>query len=461
MQRRPLLKPDQSPQALPEVTDDRVFTVGALQSLRRRAQDRHQSRVALPLEMIKEMKPEDAQLLFHELRVHQIELELQNEELRRVHRELETARERYFDLYDLAPVGYCTVDNHGMILEANLTAAKLLGVTRSALTKLHLTHFMPLAQQQVFEQCCAALEPGGPAQNCELQMVGDDGHAVWVHLTANMARDAAGVTTFRVMFRDVSDRVRLDEALQAKNAELDLARQVADKANRAKSDFLTSMSHELRSPLNAILGFAQLMDAGLPPPTPAQKSAIDQIINGGWYLLDLVNEILDLASVESGQLALTMGTESLGEMLADCQIMIEPQATARGIAIRFPELAQPILVQADRRRFKQVLINLLSNAIKYNRQQGTVTVSCLVSAPGRLRLSVQDDGKGLTPEQVANLFQLFNRLGQESGPQEGTGIGLVVSKRLVEMMGGSVGATSRVGVGSVFWFELALSGATP
>ena len=461
MQRRPLLKPDQPPQALPEVTDDRVFTVGALQSLRRRAQDRHQSRVALPLDMLTEMEPQDAQLLFHELRVHQIELELQNEELRRVHRELEAARERYFDLYDLAPVGYCTVDNHGMILEANLTAAKLLGVTRSALTKLRLTHFMPLAQRQVFEHCCAALDLSGPAQNCELQMVGDDGHAVWVHLTANMARDASGVTTFRVMFRDVSDRVRLDLALQAKNAELDLARQVADKANRAKSDFLTSMSHELRSPLNAILGFAQLMEAGFPPPTPAQKSAIDQIINGGWYLLDLVNEILDLASVESGQLALTMGTESLGEMLADCQIMIEPQAKARGIAIRFPELAQPILVQADRRRFKQVVINLLSNAIKYNRQQGTVTVSCLVSAPGRLRLSVQDDGKGLTPEQVANLFQPFNRLGQESGPQEGTGIGLVVSKRLVEMMGGSVGASSRVGVGSVFWFELALSGATP
>lgn len=140
--------------------------------------------------------------------------------------ELEAARERYFDLYDLAPVGYCTVDNHGMILEANLTAAKLLGVTRGALTKLRLTHFMPLAQRQVFDQCCAALDPGGPAQNFELQMVGDDGHALWVHLTANMARDASGVATFRVMFRDVSDRVQLDLALQAKNAELDHARQV-------------------------------------------------------------------------------------------------------------------------------------------------------------------------------------------------------------------------------------------
>jgi len=455
------LNPDSQPPAMPEVTEDGVISVRALQSLRRRAQDRQQLKVALPLDMLDEMKPEDAQLLFHELRVHQIELELQNEELRRIHRELDAARERYFDLYDMAPVGYCTVTTQGQILEANLTAATLLGVTRSALTRLRLTHFMPLAQRQIFEQCSALLDTSGQTQSCELQMLTSTGQPVWVQLVANMARDAAGDTVLRVMFRDVSDRVRLDAALQTKNAELDKARQAADKANNAKSDFLTSMSHELRSPLNAILGFAQLMEAGSPPPTPAQKSAIDQIIHGGWYLLDLVNEILDLASVESGQLALVMATESLAEMLADCQTMIEPQAAAAGIAIRFPELAQPMRVQADRRRFKQVVINLLSNAIKYNRQQGTVTVTCLVCAPGRVRLSVQDDGRGLSPEQLANLFQPFNRLGQESGPQVGTGIGLVVSKRLIEMMGGSVGVTSRVGVGSVFWFELALSSPMP
>jgi signal transduction histidine kinase len=199
------------------------------------------------------------------------------------------------------------------------------------------------------------------------------------------------------------------------------------------------------------------MESGKPPPTPAQKSSIDQIIHGGWYLLGLVNEILDLASIESGQLALALANESLADILADCQTMIEPQATARGIVVNFPVFAQPCLVQADRRRLKQVVINLLSNAIKYNRQHGTVHVTFSRPAPGQVRLSVQDDGLGLTPEQVANLFQPFNRLGQERGVQEGTGIGLAVSKRLVEMMGGRIGASSRIGVGSVFWFELVLA----
>jgi PAS domain S-box-containing protein len=441
----------------PGAVDETADLVGALQTLRRRAQDNHQLKAPLPLEMLKEMQPEDAQLLFHELRVHQIELELQNEELRRVQLELELARERYFDLYDLAPVGYCSVDGQGQILEANLTAATLLGVPRSALVKLRITHFMPLAQRKIYQQCCDLLNTFGQTQACELQMITGVGEPIWVHLAVNMARGGSGAVTLRVMLDDVSERVRLDAILQIKNTELERARQLADKANNAKSDFLTSMSHELRSPLNAILGFAQLMEAGRPPPTAAQKSSIDQIIHGGWYLLGLVNEILDLASIESGQLALALARESLADILADCQTMIEPQATARGIVVSFPAFAQPCLVRADRRRLKQVVVNLLSNAIKYNRQQGTVTVSVSPTPPGRVRLSVQDDGLGLTPEQIANLFQPFNRLGQEGGVQEGTGIGLAVSKRLVEMMGGSIGVSSRVGVGSVFWFELALA----
>ncbi|WP_180127637.1 PAS domain-containing sensor histidine kinase [Rhodoferax sp. BLA1] len=441
----------------PSAVDETAGLAVVLQSLRRRAQDSHQLKAPLPLEMLKVMQPEDAQLLYHELRVHQIELEMQNEELRRVQLELEQARERYFDLYDMAPVGYCTVDGEGQIQEANLTAATLLGVTRSALVKLRITHFMPMVQRKIYQQCCALLDTFGKTQTCELQMITGVGQPIWVSLAINMARGVSGAVTLRVMLKDVSEQVRLDAILQVKNAELERARQLADKANSAKSDFLTSMSHELRSPLNAILGFAQLMEASRPPPTPAQKSSIDQIIHGGWYLLGLVNEILDLASIEAGQLALALARESLEEVLADCQTMIEPQATARGLVVSFPSFAQPCLVQADRRRLKQVVINLLSNAIKYNRQHGTVTVSLSQPAPGRVRLSVQDDGLGLSPEQVANLFQPFNRLGQEGGAQEGTGIGLAVSKRLVEMMGGSIGVSSRVGVGSVFWFELALA----
>jgi PAS domain S-box-containing protein len=455
------LKPDSRKFATLRAVDDSVISTDALKALRRRAEDSHQLKVALPLEIIKEMKPEDSQLLFHELRVHQIELELQNEELRRAQVELETARERYFDLYDMAPVGYCTVDEAGHILEANLTAAKMLGLTRAALVKQKFTHFMTKNQQPTYLQCCAKAHGSGQTQSCDLQMRRGDSQPIWIGLAANLAKGPTGSTTLRVILKDITERVRLDTALKEQNLELERTRALADKANHAKSDFLSSMSHELRSPLNAILGFAQLMEAGTPAPTAAQKSAIDQIIHGGWYLLDLVNEILDLASIESGQLALAIAPESLAEVLLDCQTMIEPQAAQRGIRISFPTFEQPCVVQVDRRRLKQVMINLLSNAIKYNRQGGTVTVSWSLRAHNTVRISVQDTGQGLATEQLGHLFQPFNRLGQELGPLEGTGIGLVVSKRLVEMMGGSIGVHSTLGEGSVFWFELVLASAAP
>lgn len=243
-------------------------------------------------------------------------------------------------------------------------------------------------------------------------------------------------------------------------AELINAKAAAEKANLAKSDFLSSMSHELRSPLNAILGFAQLMESGSPQPTPTQKASIDQILQGGWYLLELINEILDLALIESGKLSLSLEPMSLPEVLFDCQAMIEPQAQRSGIRMSFPQFEIPYFVKADRTRVKQVLINLLSNAIKYNRAQGTVEVTYNPNTAKRIRISVQDTGEGLSPEKLAQLFQPFNRLGQEASVEEGTGIGLVVSKRLVELMGGEIGVESTVGVGSIFWIELNVAAET-
>jgi CheY-like chemotaxis protein len=197
-----------------------------------------------------------------------------------------------------------------------------------------------------------------------------------------------------------------------------------------------------------------LMETGAPPPTPGQKDSIAQILQAGWYLLALINEVLDLALIESGKLSLSPEPMSLAELLSDCQAMIEPQAKRNGIQVHFPTLEGSWLVRADRTRVKQVLVNLLSNAIKYNRVGGQVDLRCSAVAAGRVRISLQDTGEGLAADKLAQLFQPFNRLGQEAGAQEGTGIGLVVSKRLVELMGGTIGVESTVGVGSLFWFEL-------
>jgi signal transduction histidine kinase/ActR/RegA family two-component response regulator len=254
--------------------------------------------------------------------------------------------------------------------------------------------------------------------------------------------------------------------LELANSELELAIEEARNANQAKSAFLSSMSHELRTPLNAILGFAQILAADNLPTTPEQKKEFaGHILKSGRHLLTLINEILDLARVEAGALTLSMEPVGLAEVLAECRNMIEPLAAARGIRVSFPEVGAPdkpeAQVAADRTRLKQVLLNLLSNAVKYNREGGTVTLECAACGPDRLRLSVVDTGMGLRPDQVAALFQPFNRLGQENGMQEGTGIGLVFTRRLVELMKGEIGVTSTPGVGSVFWIELTVPAPQP
>ncbi|HOY24839.1 MAG TPA: ATP-binding protein, partial [Cellvibrio sp.] len=257
--------------------------------------------------------------------------------------------------------------------------------------------------------------------------------------------------------RDVTERKRLDQILEENNIELETAKSVAEKANLAKSDFLSSMSHELRTPLSAILGFAQLIESGTPPPTPTQQRSVNQILQAGWYLLELINEILDLALIESGKLSLSLEPVSLTEVMRECEAMIEPQSHKREVTVTFPSFETPYFVKADRTRVKQVLINLLSNAIKYNKLNGRVIVTCSTPSDNRLRICVEDTGEGLSPEKIAQLFQPFNRLGQENQDQEGTGIGLVMTKRLIELMGGAIGLESTLGKGSTFWVEMNLT----
>jgi signal transduction histidine kinase len=273
------------------------------------------------------------------------------------------------------------------------------------------------------------------------------------------------VESFNDMLTEIEARTRevmaLNEGLEKRveqrtaqltsiNEELVQAREAAEAANQAKSAFLSSMSHELRTPLNAILGFAQLLDSDRLPSTPEQqKEFVRHILKAGNHLLGLVNEVLDLAKIESGTLSMSLEPVALPELLDECQAMVAPMAKSRDIRMLFPA-PKPIRVVADRTRLKQVLLNLLSNSIKYNRELGTVVVDCDVEDGERVKVAVHDTGLGLSSEQLGALFQPFNRLGQETGGEEGTGIGLVVTKRLVELMGGAIQVSSTPGIGSVF-----------
>ena len=534
-----------------------------------------------------------------------VQLESQNTLLRQSKSDLDVSRARYFDLYDQAPVGYCTLNEEAQIVEANHTVSSLLGLEPESLVQQPMQRFVKTVDRVSFENAFKEVIGSGIPQSREMQMLMASGATIWTHLSLNHAREN-GKPSVRVVINDVTERkmaeaslvkanalqtamfhstnfsgiaidilgkiqifnvgaerilgyspeevinqytadnlidpadiiaranaltaemnveiapgldslvykasrgiedtyelnfirkdggkipvlvsvialrgtadavigyllicidntarmrieterVLVEQVLLKKNGELESARLEADTANLAKSDFISGMSHELRTPLGAILGFAQLIESGTPEPTPIQRRSLDQILKAGWYLLELINEILDLAKIESGRLTLSMEPVSMAEVFSECEAMVEPQALKYGIKLHFEHLVLPCQVQADRIRVKQVLINLLSNAIKYNRPKGVVTVRCSVSSNEFVRVSVQDTGDGLSEEMIAQLFQPFNRLGQKGKVEDGTGIGLVVSKRLVELMHGKIGMSSSVGQGSIFWFELSLT----
>lgn len=351
-----------------------------------------------------------------------------------------------------------TTDPHGIISDVNQQMELLTGHTRDELIGSPFKNYFTDPERA--QTGIAQVLHEGKVTNYELTAQARDGKQTVVSYNAttfhNRDRKLQGVFAAA---RDITERKQIEVTLQDNYIELESAKAAAEKANLAKSEFLSNMSHELRTPLNAVLGFAQLMASETPPPSQPQKQSIDQILQAGWYLLRLINEILDLAMIESGKVTLSQEAMSLADVLDDCQAMIEPQAQKRGIRMAFPHSDNLYYVHADRTRVKQVMINLLANAIKYNRDGGSVTIECMKTGENRVRVSVTDTGGGLTPDQVTQLFQPFNRLGQAASTQEGTGIGLVVTKQLVELMGGVIGVSSNVGVGSVFWIELAASSA--
>ena len=238
------------------------------------------------------------------------------------------------------------------------------------------------------------------------------------------------------------------------NKELELAKKEADRANQEKSNFLSHMSHELRTPLNAILGYSQILKSESISSTPEDKKKFaTHIETAGKHLLTLINEILDIAKIESGNISIFLESLPLEKIIEECRTIISPIAQKHNIRVFYPENID-IYVFSDKTRLKQILINMLSNAIKYNNEHGTVTIDCKFAEDGRVKVSVIDTGAGLSAEQLKVIFQPFNRLGREKFKEEGTGIGLALTKKIAMAMQSEIGVISKVGVGSTFWIEI-------
>jgi PAS domain S-box-containing protein len=294
----------------------------------------------------------------------------------------------------------------------------------------------------------AQLLASGAVEFCrdEVRYLSADGGWRWVEVHARAARDAGGGPAGTAgVIRDVTERRRAEEALRT-------AREAAEAASRAKSEFLSRMSHELRTPLNAILGFGQLME--LDATTDPQRENADHIMKAGRHLLHLINEVLDITGIESGRLQLSAEPVSVSEAVHEVFDLVGPLSAVGALTMTLDGSADGRFVHADWQRLKQVLLNVVANAVKYNRPGGRVVVSCENSTADRLRIVISDTGCGIASEKVSRLFTPFDRLGAEQTGIEGTGLGLALSKRLVEAMDGEIGIRSQPGAGSTFWVDL-------
>ena len=372
--------------------------------------------------------------------------ELYSELEQRSEGQLSRERDRLDTIVGNIGDGVCLLSHAGRIEFHNPAAEQLLGYAADGTMNGQdfSRHLAPEERGKV-EVFVAATDPRSPLRVNVAQVIRTDDSTLPVSYVISPIVHRGKSIGSVLLFRDMTGHFRMIE-------ELEQAKSAAEEANRAKSEFLSHMSHELRTPLNAILGFTQLLqrDQSL---HPEQKDNAAEVVRAGRHLLKLIDEILDLARIERGRLALSPEGLDLQEVLDECGLMFAPLAEDGGIDLAIPHRAG-LVVRADRTRLKQVLFNLLSNAIKYSRKNDKVTVSCAKGAGGSVRISVSDTGPGIPPQLQRHLFHPFNRLGAEATSVEGTGLGLNIARRLVEAMGGRMDFASAPGEGTTFSVEL-------
>lgn len=371
------------------------------------------------------------------------------EERQRTEAALRESEERIRNILDHVPLGIIYADVEGGIREANPQLRLQLGFDAIELHTRSLGALAHPSDRQTLDTLIRRIrrDPTGSVHQ-RLRLMRSDGQVLWMQMGLTALRNPQGEVWRLVgVFEDITERLKLADA--------ERAREHAETASRAKSDFLSRMSHELRTPLNAILGFTQLLALDRQPPlSTRQAERAAQVQHAGWHLLHMIDDMLDLTRIESGHMKLEPTAVPLADMLTECLSMVQPAAEGQGIQLLqdFPQ--GPLHVLGDRTRVKQILTNLCSNAVKYNRAQGTVRCEVRRGASGQVEIRVHDSGLGLSPDQLAGLFQPFNRAGREHSSIEGTGLGLVISRRLAELMGGTLVASSQDQQGSVFTLTL-------
>ena len=365
--------------------------------------------------------------------------------------ETAVAEARFRGMVEVSPDAIVTIDREGQIVLVNGQTETLFGYARAEMLGQPVEMLMPERLQglHTHHRSSYVEMPRIRPMGANLELLGrrKDGSEFPIEISLGPI-EVDGQLLVISTIRDVTERKRNEAALQA-------AREEAEAANEAKSEFLSRMSHELRTPLNAILGFSQLLQ--MESLSADQRDSVDHILRAGRHLLELINEVLDISSIEAGRLSLSPEPVAIEELLREAQDLVRPLAMEHSVRLEDSTPLTGLHALADRQRLRQVMLNLLTNAVKYNRRGGAVTLSASVTPAGRLLISIAETGKGIASAQMSRLFTAFDRLGAEQTAVEGTGLGLALSKRLVEAMDGIMGVESIVGEGSTFWVELPLT----
>jgi PAS domain S-box-containing protein len=396
----------------------------------------------------------DSLALLHELQVHQIELQMQNEELQAAQAQIEAQLERYRELYDTTLIGHLRLLQDGSISRVNRAAAGMLGLAPSRLANRRLSEWTAPESREAFSAFLRKAFAENGRQSCQIALEPAAGDKIHVHLEAFSAVSGKAV---RVSMLDISERKQVEAERQARLA--------AEAASRTKSEFLASMSHELRTPLNTILGFARLM-ANDPAMPATARDDLERIVKSAELLYELVSQVLDLSKLEAGGTTLNEVDFNLYLLLDDLQEFFAATAEAQGVHLLFaPRRNLPPQIRSDPLKLRQVLMNLIGNALKFTRE-GSVSVAVETLAPVstaagnagdppvRLAFTVADSGPGIAPDELENLFEAFVQAEAGRLAQQGTGLGLAISRGIVRLLGGEIQLDSEVGRGTSVRFEI-------